>query len=93
MGRSKVLDMEERLAGFAILVAGFAGRGIPDFLLISRMKIVIFLRIIGGVVSIFTEIKGEHLEAIGHGDGGLFAMVLRAGAWGIATRDDGAAGD
>ena len=57
------------------------------------MKIVIFLRIVSSVISIFTEIKGEHLEAIGHGDGGLFTMVLRAGAWGIATRDDGAAGD
>ena len=57
------------------------------------MKIVIFLRIVGGVISIFTEIEGEHLEPIGHGNGGLFAMILRAGAWGVATGDNGAAGN
>ena len=57
------------------------------------MKIIIFLRIISGVISIFTKIKGKHLEPIGHGNGGLFAMILRAGAWGVATGDNGAAGD
>ena len=57
------------------------------------MKIIIFLRIIGGVISIFAEIEGKHLEPIGHGNGGLFAMVLRAGAWGVATGDNGAAGN
>ena len=45
------------------------------------------------MVTVFTEIPGEHPEPVGHGDGGLFAMVLRAETGGVATGNDGAAGD
>ena len=57
------------------------------------MEVVVFFGIIGGVVAVFTEIPREHLEPVGHGDGGLLAMVLRAESGGVATGNDGAACD